>query len=490
MSRNSLPLNKLKTMMWGCPQHSLKTTVLVGNHHQSANSLESADPTERVCKIMLSSPKLILEKVLDESGIRPSPDVVEKVIERLETAGMLVYGFFRWAEKQRSYTHTVRAYNLVIDSLAKIKQYQLMWGLVSDMRRKNLLNIETFSVMMRRYARAQKVDEAIYTFNIMDKFGVTPNLAAFNSLLGAFCKSKNVRKAQEIFDSMKSRFVPDSKTYSVLLEGWGREPNLLKAREVYREMVENGCEPDIVTYSIMVDILCKTGRMEEAVEVMAEMRSRNCMPNSFIYSVLVHQYGSEKRIGDAVEMFLEMEKNGIGADVAVYNALVGAFCKVRKFKNVFRVLQEMEYKGVSPNSRTFNTILISLIDARECDEAVRVFRRMTKLCDPDSDTYAMMIKLFCDMDKLEMALKIWKYMGLKQFIPSMHTFSVLINGLCGKGELDKACILLEEMIEKGIRPSGPTVQRLRKLLLKEGREDVLEFLMEKIKLLINEPLND
>ncbi|XP_031484590.1 pentatricopeptide repeat-containing protein At1g77360, mitochondrial [Nymphaea colorata] len=490
MMRNLLSLNELKTLMRQCPTYALESTVLVRSYHQSENSLESTDPTERVCKIMMSSPKLVLEKMLDESGIRPSPDVVERVIERFENAGMQVYRFFRWAEKQRSYIHTVKAYHLVIGSLAKIRQYQLMWDLVNDMRRKSLLNVETFSVMTRRYARAQKVDEAIYTFNVMDKFGVTPNLAAFNSLLGAFCKSKNVRKAQEIFDSMKDRFVPDSKTYSILLEGWGREPNLPKAREVYRDMVENGCEPDIVTYSIMVDILCKAGRMEEAVEVMAEMRSRNCMPNSFIYSILVHQYGTERRIGDAVETFLEMERNGIRADVAVYNALVGAFCKVRKFKNVFRVLQEMENKGVSPNCRTFNILLNSLIDARENDEAYRVFRRMIKCCDPDSDTYTMMIKMFCDMDKLEMALKVWKYMGLKQFIPSMHTFSVLINGLCENGELDKACVLLEEMIEKGIRPSGPTVKRLRKLLLKEGREDVLEFLMEKMNLLIKEPLND
>ena len=81
--------------------------------------------------------------------------------------------------------------------------------------------------------------------------------AAFNGLLSALCKSKNVRKAQEIFDRSKDQFVPDSKTYSILLEGWGKAPNLPKAREIFREMVDMGCNPDVVTYGIMVDILCK-----------------------------------------------------------------------------------------------------------------------------------------------------------------------------------------------------------------------------------------
>ncbi|KAJ6306943.1 hypothetical protein OIU77_019691 [Salix suchowensis] len=148
----------------------------------------------------------------------------------------------------------------------------------------------------------------------------------------------------------------------------------------------------------------------------------------------------------------------------------------------------MDCKGVVPNSRTFNIILSSLIGRGETDEAYRVFRRMIKECEPDADTYTMMIKMFCERDELERALKVWKYMKLKRFMPSMHTFQVLINGLCKKGDATQACVLLEEMIEKGIRPSGVTFGRLRQLLLKEGREDVLKFLQEKINVLVNDPL--
>lgn len=465
-----------------------KWTVFAKMYSGSEPVQDISDSTRKLCKVMLSCPTLALDTALNQTGIRVSPDLVENVLKRFENAGMVAYRFFEWAEKQRNYSHSIRAYHTMIESLAKIRQYQIMWDLVNAMKKKEMLNIETFCIIMRKYARAQKVEEAVYTFNVMEKYDVPPNLAAFNGLLSALCKSKNVRKAQEIFDRMKDRFVPDSKTYSILIDGWGRAPNLPKAREVFREMVDMGCSPDIVTYGIMVDVLCKAGRVDEAVEVVKDMDADSCRPTSFIFSVLVHTYGVEHRIEDAIETFLEMERIGIQADVVVYNALVGAFCKVNKFKNAFRVLNEMKCKGVTPNSRTYNILISSLINNQQSDEAYRVFRRMIKSCEPDADTYTMMIKMFCERNETERALKIWSYMRKKRFVPSMHTFQVLINGLCEKGDATQACVLLEDMIQKGIRPSGVTFGKLRHLLIKEGREDVLKFLQEKMNLLVKEPL--
>ncbi|CAM8948810.1 unnamed protein product [Rhodiola kirilowii] len=463
--------------------------LLARNYTARGISDEIAELSKGICKIIMSSPKVGLETALDQSGIRISTEIVEDVLKRSENAGMLSYQFFEWAAKQRNYTHTVKAYHAMIVSLAKIRQYKIMWDLVNTMRSKSMVNVETFCIIMRRYARSQKVDEALYTFNIMEKYNVPQNLAAFNGLLSALCKTKNVRKAQEMFDKLREKFVPDSKTYSILIEGWGRAPNLPRAREIFREMVHAGCEPDIITYGIMVDILCKAGRVDEAVEIVKEM-DKVCKPTSFIYSVLVHTYGIENRIEDAVDTFLEMESNGVKPDVAVYNSLISAFCKVHKIKNVYRILDEMEGKKVTPNSRTCNIILNSLIGSGETDEAFMVFRRMIKVCEPDDDTYTIMIKMFCDKDDVSMAMKIWKYSRKRQFVPGMHTFSVLINGLCKKGDVSKACILLEDMIERGIRPAGLTFGKLRQLLIKEGREDVLKFLQEKIDLLVKEPLRD
>lgn len=474
-----------------CLKLASKWGVVTRMYTSDAAANELSDVAfKRICRIMMSCPKVGLDVRLDHSGVLASPEIVEDVLKRFENAGMVSYCFFEWAGKQQYYTHSVEAYHTMVGSLAKIRQFEIMWDLVSTMRNKGMLNVETFCIIMRKYARMHKVDEALYTFNIMGKYGITPNLAAFNGLLSALCKSKNVRKAQEIFDKMKEDFVPDSKTYSILLEGWGREPNLPKAREIFRQMVNVGCDPDIVTYGIMVDVLCKAGRVDEAVGILSNMNANGCRPTAYIYSILVHNYGIENRIEDAINTFMDMTKNGVEVDVVVYNALISAFCKVNKFKNVFRVLKEMDGKGVIPNARTCNIILNGLIGQEQTDMAFKVFRKMITVCEPDADTYTMMIKMFFERDQLEMALKVWKYMMSKRFVPSMHTYSVLINGLCKKGQVSEACEFMEEMIEKGIQPSVMTFRKLRQLLIKEQRQDVLEFLQEKMNLLVKEPLCD
>ncbi|CAA7013435.1 unnamed protein product [Microthlaspi erraticum] len=466
-------------------------TILSAKLHSSSEQVrDAADIAKNISKVMMSSPQIVLDSALDQSGLRVTQEVAEEVLNRFRNAGLLAYRFFQWSEKQRHYEHSVRAYHVMIESTAKIKQYKLMWDLINSMRKKKLLNVETFCIVMRKYARAQRVEEAVYAFNVMEKYDLPPNLVAFNGLLSALCKSKNVRKAEEIFEKMRDRFVPDSKTYSILLEGWGKEPNLPKAREVFREMIDAGCDPDIVTYSIMVDVLCKAGRVDEALGIVRSMDTRVCKPSTFIYSVLVHTYGSENRLEEAVDTFLEMERSGVRGDVAVFNSLIGAFCKANRMKNVYRVLREMKSKEVTPNSKSCNIILRHLIDCGERDEAFDVFRKMMRVCEPDADTYTMMIKMFCEKREMESADRVWRYMRKKGVFPSMHTFAVLIHGLCEEGNTQRACVLLEEMIEMGIRPSGVTFGRLRQLLLKEGRDDVLKFLNEKMNLLVNEPLCD
>ncbi|KAJ0789544.1 putative tetratricopeptide-like helical domain superfamily [Helianthus annuus] len=385
-------LDNMFRMLINPTKSNFRNIICLRVYFSSEANKEVLDPSNQICKILMSCPKLGVATALDQSGLRPSPETVEEVLGRFRNAGMLAYQFFEWAGKQHHYQHSVRAYHAVIDSLAKIRQYEIMWDLINTMRTNNLLNIETFCIIMRKYSRAQKVEEAIYTFNVMEKYNVTPNLAAFNGLLSALCKSKNIRKAQEIFNTMRDRFIPDQKTYSILIEGWGREPNLPKAREIYREMINDRCQPDIVTYGIMVDILCKAGRVDE--------------------------------------------------------------------------------------------------ERKETDEAFKVFRRMIKVCDPDADTYTIMIKMFSESGDIEMAFKVWKFMKRKQFVPSLHTFSVLINGLCENEDASQACMLMEEMIEKGIRPPRLTFGRLRKLLIQQKRDDVLEFLQQKLDLLVKEPLCD
>jgi len=456
--------------------------------HTSVGREENNGSLKKLCNIFISYSKIDIEPFLEKSRLELSPCLVEQVLKKFENAGMQAFTFFKWAGKQHGYTNSVEAYHIIIGSLGRIRKFELVWVLINDMKGRGILTQEAFSVVIKWYARARMDKEAVETLKNMGKFGLSPDLATFNNLLIALCKCKYVRRAQEVFDEMKVGYVPDLRTYSIMLEGWGDERKLNKVRDIFQEMVDRDCEPDIVAYVILMNALCKGGKIEEAVKLLGEMRSRGCKPNPHAYSVLVHAYGAKKQIGEALDIFAKMKKDNCAPDTPTYNALIGAFCSASEVDGAYRTLEEMGTSGVSPNSRTYNIILSYLIKHNRTEEAYDVFQRMVKRnCDPDAKTYTMMIKMLCNGDQVDMALEVWSHMRRKQFCPTSENLSVLINGLCNRGKIKKACNFFEEMIGKGIKPPVATYNRLKNGLLEVGKEDVLKYLSEKMKLLTNAP---
>ena len=108
-------------------------------------------------------------------------------------------------------------YNALIEALGKIKQFKVVWNLVSDTKHKGLLSKEMFALISQKYARARKVKEATDAFEKIEKFGMKLEVSDYNRLIDTLSKSRNVEKAQEMFDTVKKRrFVPDIKSYTIL----------------------------------------------------------------------------------------------------------------------------------------------------------------------------------------------------------------------------------------------------------------------------------
>jgi pentatricopeptide repeat protein len=222
--------------------HKASNFTLYGSFHASSvetqvSANDASQDAERICKILTKFTDSKVETLLNEASVKLSPALIEEVLKKLSNAGVLALSVFKWAENQKGFKHTTSNYNALIESLGKIKQFKLIWSLVDDMKAKKLLSKETFALISRRYARARKVKEAIGAFHKMEEFGFKMESSDFNRMLDTLSKSRNVGDAQKVFDKMKKkRFEPDIKSYTILLEGWGQELNLLTIIEINGEM--------------------------------------------------------------------------------------------------------------------------------------------------------------------------------------------------------------------------------------------------------------
>ncbi|KAJ6822323.1 putative LRR receptor-like serine/threonine-protein kinase [Iris pallida] len=450
------------------------------------------EEAERICSVLSSGPNSGIASVLDGAGVRVTPELVEEVLKRLGNAGMLALGFFRWAEKKEGFKYNTQGFHHLIEALGKIKQFKLVWGLVDSMKQKGLLRKDTFGLITRRYARARKIREAISSFEKMEEFGLKPELADYNSLIDTITKAKHVERAQIIFDDMKRKrnFSPDIKTYSILLEGWGNNRNLGKVKEVFTEMVDEGFNPDVVTYGILINCFCKLGKCDEALNIFREMEASGCKASPHIYCTLINGFGSAKRLDEALKYFKLSKASGYAPELPTYNAVVGAYCWVLQFEDAFRVVEEMKRYGIGPNARTYDIILQHLVKAGKKEEAYRLFQRMGKEggCEPQLNTYTMMVSMLCNGERVDLALKVWKEMSTKGVLPCMHMFSALINGLCFENRLDDACKYFQEMLDKGIRPPGQLFSNLKSALLDGGKNELAFQMGSKLDRLRKTPL--
>ncbi|XP_048134595.1 pentatricopeptide repeat-containing protein At1g71060, mitochondrial [Rhodamnia argentea] len=468
------------------------THAALGVSDDDPRSDRIARDADELVKILSSaSSGSSVESSLDRAAVAVmSPTLVAEVLKKLSNAGALALSFFRWAEKRRGFEYSAESYHALIEALGKIKQFNLVWKVVDEMKQRGLLTKETFGLISRRYARARKVKEAIDAFERMQKFGLSLDSSDFNRLVDTLCKSRNVVKAQEVFDKRKGRFKLDLKSYSILLEGWGQEMNFLRMMEVYREIKDEGFELDVVAYGIMINAHCKIKKYDEAIEFYREMLAKNCKPSPHIFCTLINGLGSEKRLSEAVKFYEQSKAFGFAPEAPTYNALVGAYCWSMRMDDAYRVLDEMRKCGVGPNSRTYDIILHHLVKARRSKEAYSVFQKMSNEpgCEPALSTYEIIVRMFCNEDRTDMALRVWKQMKDKGVLPGMHMFSTVIASLCHENKLDDACKYFQEMMDVGIRPPANTFSKLKQCLLDEGRKDDVLSFSRKIDKLRKTPL--
>ncbi|KAL6505795.1 hypothetical protein OROHE_023174 [Orobanche hederae] len=206
--------------------------------------------------------------------------------------------------EKKCFQHSPKCYNALIESMGKIKQFEIVWLLVDEMKSKGLIGKDTLALVCRRYARADNVKEAMEAFEKMEnKYGLKPKLQDYNRLLDTLSKSRHIEKAQEVFDKWKNTmFTPNIKLYTILLEGGGQECDFLRLNEVCREMREDGFEPDVVSYGILIKVYCKDKKFDEAIELYHKMEKENIEATPPIYCTLINAFGSGRKLDDAIKL--------------------------------------------------------------------------------------------------------------------------------------------------------------------------------------------
>ncbi|PSS07573.1 Pentatricopeptide repeat-containing protein [Actinidia chinensis var. chinensis] len=461
-SRHSHPLPQTLHFSTLQPSHdiSLPDTIdfseLIDETHQN-DQLGVRELVEALQKAEQFSSKAEAIDFLDKAGGEAKEDFVYWAIWALRDDWKLAFLVFKWGEKWDCLGE--KAWALMIWVLGNHKKFNTAWCLIRDLHRSSMDVRWAMLVMIDRYTVANDPGNAIQTFQIMERFGMNPDLKAFHALLTTLCKHGNIEEAEEFMLLNKKFYTLKTEGFNIILNGWCNvSVDVFETKRIWREMSKCCLLPDATSYTHMISCFSKVGNLFDSLRLYDEMKKRGWVPGIEVYNSLIYILSRENCLTEALKILNKMKEAGIKPDSASYNSMIRPLCEAAKLEEARTILATMIDENVSPTIETYHAFL----EGASADGTLGILNHMKKAgLGPNSDSFLLIYRKFLKLRQPENALKIWVEMKQYEIAPDSAHYAVLVEGLVTCGLLVKAREYYAKMRLSGIS-DDPKLKKILK----------------------------
>ncbi|KAL4181565.1 hypothetical protein AMTRI_Chr12g271780 [Amborella trichopoda] len=248
-------------------------------------------------------------------------------------------GIFKNIEKYRC-PRDEKSLNLLVHALCARGHARKAEGVVWNAKNWVSMDSYIFTTLIHGWCIKGEFKDARRVFEEMRSNGFSPNLVAYHSLIRCVC-AKNlrinpsalVRDFFELVMEMRSNSVfPTTISFNILISYLGRARRVKEADQVFRAMVQEGCDPDYVSYFLVVRLLYLTGRMGKGNEMVDEMIQIGLKPKARFYHSLTGVLCGVEKVDHALWLLARMKENCSEVYGPTYDLLITKLCKGGKFE--------------------------------------------------------------------------------------------------------------------------------------------------------------
>ncbi|KAG0481070.1 hypothetical protein HPP92_011928 [Vanilla planifolia] len=257
-------------------------------------------------------------------------------------------------------------------------------------------------------------EKPLHLFDEMLQSGHLADVSAYNSLMAALCKGRELDEAQRRFHEM---------------------------RTLHR------LEPDAASFSIFIRAYCEAKDLNSCMRVLENMKRRNLAPNVFTYNAILKMLCYKEKVYEAYQLLDEMIDGGAKPDTWSYNTILALHCKLREVNKARKLLARMERDSCLPDRHTYNMLLKTLIGLGRFDQMLEVWgKHGGKGFHPSASSYAVMVHGLCrKKGKIGEACQFFEMMVDKGIPPYLSTCELLRGELRRLGLGDRIEGLVDKM---------------------------------------------
>jgi pentatricopeptide repeat protein len=308
-------------------------------------------------------------------------------------------------------------------------------------------NIRTYNIIMKGFARAGMLDDAIRLADEMKDQNLRDHVTT-NTMVQAAVKAGDFAYAEQVLEEHTER--PDSRSsgrhknaeaYTTLMDGYAKEGDIKKGVELLKIMKERSVEPNEFTYTCLIGALARSKKVEQAKRMMdymdsAGLKVKRVTYNSLI-SGLVHRTkdmdGEEfdGYVDEAIGFLREMMKRGIRPNDVTVSVIVGAFgkCDQPRTTEAVSLIKKLCVDGVI--SRNNIKVATSFVQLYGVDQnlgcALDAFRGIKR---PDVAAINSLLHACLRCNNEAVALKTFNYYfqeDSKRQSPDVTSYSTMIT---------------------------------------------------------------
>ncbi|WOG84029.1 hypothetical protein DCAR_0103209 [Daucus carota subsp. sativus] len=433
------------------------------------------------------SPGKPLETALEQTGIKLTHSLFLEIFEHFDSSPKPLLTLFRWAERQNERKLPLSVFNSMVNVLGKARDFESIWTLILERNEGDEKpDFDTFAILIRRYARAGMFLPLTRAYEYASSLELVSHskseVTLFEILLDSLCKEGHIKEASDHFDrkrELNPAWVPTTRVYNILLNGWFRSRKLKKAEKLWAMMKKENIPPTVVTYGTLIEGYCRMRRVNIAIDLVDEMQKKRIEPNAIVYNPIIDALGEEGRFKEALGMMERLTVLESGPTISTYNSLVKGFCKAGDLAGASKILKMMISRGCVPTSTTYNYFFRHFTKFGKVEEGLNLYTKMTESgYIPDRLTYNLLVKMLCEEERLDLALQVTKEMRAAGCDFELATCTMLVHLMSKLHRFEDAFGLFKDMIRRGVVPQYLTYQRLYDQLQKEGMTDMSKKLSD------------
>ncbi|CAL4926833.1 unnamed protein product [Urochloa decumbens] len=316
-------------------------------------------------------------------------------------------------------------------------------------------NSSCFSSVLSACATLQDLRGGTQIHTNALKMGSTSSLFVSSSLIDMYCKCKQCRDAQRIFDSLQRKNIVcwnslisgyswngkmveadklfkkmparNAASWNTMISGYAENRQFVDALKSFRAMLASGQIPGEITLSSVLLVCANLCSIEMGKMVHAQIVKLGIEDNIFNGTALSDMYAKSGDLDSSKRMFYQMpEKNNITWTVMVQGLAENGFAE-----ESILLFENMMANGISPNEHTFLAILFACSHSGLVEQAIYYFETMQAHGIPPKDKhYTCMVDVLARAGRLteaeELLMKIPSNLGAnawKALLSACNTYS-------------------------------------------------------------------